>query len=243
MARYTIVESTPNGVENVNRYEDLERHHPSSAESSSREYNTIGGRREEVKLRDREEIVKDFVLLQNGSDRNVSVPSPFPTSYAHPTGDPTNTVFFYDKPFGTPGAQRLGAVLHMEPGSEPKEGQRIEYGQPIGIQSDHGSRGAIHVHLQADLPTLRQYISDVAEGRIQSGGVVTATPPAGTAASSPDSGTVQDKLIEKGEDGPGVKRLQEALNSAGIQVDGKPLPTTGYYGDMTEEAVKQYQQQ
>ena len=244
MSRYTIVESTSRGVENVNRYEDLERHHPSDPELPSREYDTIGGRREEVKLRDREEIVKDFVLLQNGSDRNVSVPSPFPTSYAHPTHDGTNTVFFYDKPFGTPGAQRLGAVLHMEPGSEPREGQRIEYGKPIGIQSDYGAEpGAIHVHLQADLATQQKYISDVAEGRIQSGGVVTATPPTGSGNSSPDSGTVTDKLLEKGEDGPGVKRLQEALNAAGIQVEGKPLPTTGHYGDMTEQAVKQYQQQ
>ena len=244
MSQYKIVESTPRGVENVNRYEDLERHHPSQPELRSREYDTVQGRREEVKIRDREEIVKDFVLLVNGSDRNVSVPSPFPTSYAHPTHDATNTVFFYDKPFGTPGAQRLGAVLHMQPGSEPKEGARVEYGKPIGIQSDYGAEpGAIHVHLQADLATQKKYISDVAEGRIQTGGTVTATPPTASGNASPDSGTTKDKLLEKGEDGPGVKRLQEALNAAGIQVNGQPLPTTGHFGDQTEAAVKQYQQQ
>jgi peptidoglycan hydrolase-like protein with peptidoglycan-binding domain len=244
MSQYKIVESTSHGVENVNRYEDLERHHPSQPELRNRQYDTVQGRREEVKFRDREEIVKDFVLLVNGSDRNVSVPSPFPTSYAHPTHDATNSVFFYDKPFGTPGAQRLGAVLHMQPGSEPKEGARIEYGKPIGIQSDYGAEpGAIHVHLQADLATQKKYISDVAEGRIQTGGVVTATPPTPTGNASPDSGTTKDKLLEKGEDGPGVKRLQEALNAAGITVNGQPLPTTGHFGDQTEAAVKQYQQQ
>ena len=56
-------------------------------------------------------------------------------------------------------------------------------------------------------------------------------------------GGLDDKLLIKGEDGPGVKRLQESLNAAGITVNGKPLPTTGHFGDLTEQAVKQYQEQ
>jgi len=57
------------------------------------------------------------------------------------------------------------------------------------------------------------------------------------------SGGLDDKLLIKGEDGPGVKRLQESLNAAGITVNGKPLPTTGHFGDLTEQAVRQYQEQ
>ncbi len=57
------------------------------------------------------------------------------------------------------------------------------------------------------------------------------------------SGGLDDKLLIKGEDGPGVKRLQESLNAAGITVNGKPLPTTGHFGDLTEQAVRQFQEQ
>ena len=50
-------------------------------------------------------------------------------------------------------------------------------------------------------------------------------------------------LLVHGDQGPDVKHLQEALNAAGVQVNGKSLPTTGYFGDQTEAAVKQYQTQ
>ncbi|MFZ5635520.1 MAG: peptidoglycan-binding protein, partial [Pseudomonadota bacterium] len=63
-------------------------------------------------------------------------------------------------------------------------------------------------------------------------------------SASPDSGTVRDTLLIKGEQGDGVRRLQEALNNAGIRdAQGQPLPTTGFYGDRTEAAVRAYQQQ
>ena len=58
-----------------------------------------------------------------------------------------------------------------------------------------------------------------------------------------NSGTLTDTLLVKGEDGPGVKRLQESLNAAGVRVNGQPLPTTGHFGDQTEAAVRQFQQQ
>ncbi len=51
-------------------------------------------------------------------------------------------------------------------------------------------------------------------------------------------------LMLHGDQGPDVKRLQESLNAAGIRdANGQPLPTTGYYGDMTEAAVRKYQEQ
>ncbi|MEQ1511201.1 MAG: peptidoglycan-binding domain-containing protein [Lysobacteraceae bacterium] len=58
------------------------------------------------------------------------------------------------------------------------------------------------------------------------------------------SGSTSDTLLLKEERGDGVKGLQEALNKAGIRdAQGQPLPTTGYFGDKTEEAVRKYQEQ
>lgn len=52
-----------------------------------------------------------------------------------------------------------------------------------------------------------------------------------------------EPTLKLGDDGRRVTQLQEALNGAGIRVDGQPLPTTGHYGEMTANAVRQYQQQ
>ena len=58
------------------------------------------------------------------------------------------------------------------------------------------------------------------------------------------SGSTSDTLLIKEERGEGVKGLQEALNKAGIRdAQGQPLPTTGYFGDQTEAAVRKYQEQ
>ncbi|MGN6151777.1 MAG: XVIPCD domain-containing protein [Lysobacteraceae bacterium] len=53
----------------------------------------------------------------------------------------------------------------------------------------------------------------------------------------------EEPTLKLGDDGRRVTQLQEALNGAGIRVDGQPLPTTGHYGEMTTNAVRQYQQQ
>lgn len=61
--------------------------------------------------------------------------------------------------------------------------------------------------------------------------------------SQPQNGGLDDRLLIHGERGEGVRRLQEALNAAGIRdAAGQPLPTTGYFGDRTEAAVCQYQE-
>lgn len=58
------------------------------------------------------------------------------------------------------------------------------------------------------------------------------------------SGSTSDTLLLKEERGEGVKGLQEALNKAGVRdAQGQPLPTTGYFGDQTEAAVRKYQEQ
>ena len=72
------------------------------------------------------------------------------------------------------------------------------------------------------------------------------TPPAQTESrpAQTQGGGINDTLLLKGERGEGVKHLQEALNKAGIRdAEGKPLPTTGNFGDMTDAAVRKYQEQ
>ena len=55
---------------------------------------------------------------------------------------------------------------------------------------------------------------------------------------------MSDGVLKHGERGDAVRALQEALNTAGIRdAAGQPLPTTGYFGDMTEAAVRRYQEQ
>lgn len=72
------------------------------------------------------------------------------------------------------------------------------------------------------------------------------TPPTQTESRPTQSqgGGINDTLLLKGERGEGVKHLQEALNKAGIRdAEGKPLPTTGNFGDMTDAAVRKFQEQ
>ena len=55
---------------------------------------------------------------------------------------------------------------------------------------------------------------------------------------------MSDGVLKHGERGEAVRALQEALNNAGIRdANGQPLPTTGYYGDLTKAAVEKYQEQ
>ena len=69
-------------------------------------------------------------------------------------------------------------------------------------------------------------------------------PPAQTETPAASRDPMADGVLKHGERGDAVKHLQEALNKAGIRDDkGQPLPTTGYYGDMTEAAVRKYQTQ
>lgn len=69
-------------------------------------------------------------------------------------------------------------------------------------------------------------------------------PPAHSETPTPSRDPMADGVLKHGERGDAVKHLQEALNKAGIRDDkGQPLPTTGYYGDLTEAAVRKYQTQ
>ncbi len=54
----------------------------------------------------------------------------------------------------------------------------------------------------------------------------------------------QDPLaLRLGQDNPRVQQLQEALNAAGIKVNGQPLTADGNFGEDTKKAVSAYQKQ
>ncbi|WP_394539744.1 peptidoglycan-binding domain-containing protein [Lysobacter enzymogenes] len=220
--RYRMSESVDRhgGREDVHSFEDLEKHHPSSGREDGRDYEVIGGKLEEVRhLSDgRTFIKKDFILSQD-TPGPVNIPAPV-AGYVHRLNDGTNTVQIFDRPFGEPGAVRLGQVLHMAHGSTLPEGARVEYGQPLGRMGDVGSPGSIHAHVEVERGQFQNYVRDIDNGTIQPGTI------------SP----MRDGVLRRGEQGAEVTQLQEALNRNGAQ-----LPTNGVYGPQTEAAVSAYQ--
>lgn len=222
MSKYTITESVDRhgGVEDVHSFEDLEKHHPSSGREDGRQYDTINGELEEVRhLPDgRTFIKKDFILSQD-TPGPVNVPAPI-GGYVHRLNDDYNTVQIFDRPYGEPGAIRLGQVLHMADGSLPPEGARVEYGQPLGRMGDAGTPGSVHAHVEVEAGQFQDYIRDIDNGTIQPGVI------------SP----MRDGVLRRGEQGDEIRQLQEALNRNGAR-----LPVNGSYGPLTEAAVADYQ--
>ena len=225
MPNYVITESVGNRVERVNNYQDLEKHHPSSGREAGREYQTINGELEEVRTNNRDvpHVKKDFIIDP------PTIPAPA-AGTIRALNDEWNTVQIVDD-----NGKVLAQALHMERGSQPANGSRIEYGQTLGRMGDTGSPGSVHAHVEAPPAVFERYINDITSGRIQSNGA---------AVSSPNLDPMSDGVLKHGERGDPVKSLQEALNNAGIRdAQGQPLPTTGYFGDQTEAAVRKYQEQ
>jgi peptidoglycan hydrolase-like protein with peptidoglycan-binding domain len=228
MPNYVITESVGNRVERVNSYRDLEKHHPSSGREPGREYRTIDGELEEVRTANRTEahVKKDFIIDP------PTIPAPA-SGTIRALNDQWNTVQIVDD-----NGNVLAQSLHMARGSQPANGSRIEYGQPMGRMGDVGSPGSVHAHVEAPAAVFERYINDITSGRIQSNGAVRP----GTGAVNADP--MADGVLKHGERGDAVTRLQTALNNAGIRDEnGQPLPTTGYFGDRTEAAVRKYQEQ
>ncbi|MEO4049110.1 glucosaminidase domain-containing protein [Pseudomonas sp. CAU 1711] len=165
-SRYSIVESVGSAIQTVTTFDDLEKHHPSSGQEAGRDYETIDGDLEEIRKTSDGRILikKDFVLLVNGSNANIPVPCPI-SGYVK-TKSAYGTVSIYD----TPGGKLIGQVLHLSTNFKVKNGDYVEYGQPIGIQSGTGAAGtvtyAIHVHVELEKDQFIRYISDIATGAI-----------------------------------------------------------------------------
>lgn len=178
MPRYRIVESVGRRIENVHTYDDLDIHHYSKNKDGlvtglpedferGRVHRRVDGEYEEVRQQPdgRTLVKKDFVLSHDGQGP-VEIPAPI-GGYVHYLHDRTAAVRIYDRPFGEPGAKLVAQVLHMDADSfQLGEGERVAYGQPLGTQSDTGTPGAVHAHVEAELDQFKQYIHDIDTGAI-----------------------------------------------------------------------------
>ncbi|WP_421682960.1 glycoside hydrolase family 19 protein [Stutzerimonas urumqiensis] len=168
--RYKIVESVGSRIEDVNGYEDLAKHHPSAGREPNRDYGTLNGRLEEVRhVGGRTLIKKDFVLLVDGSNRSIPVPSPL-AGYVK-TSRAYGTLKIYDAPTN---GQLIGQILHLDPAFKVKDGDSITYGQHVGLQAGTdragGQRYAIHVHAELEESVFKRYIADIANGTLSPDG-------------------------------------------------------------------------
>jgi hypothetical protein len=234
MPRYSISESVGSRILPVHSFEDLHKHHPSSGRESGRDYGTIDGQFEEIRnVQGHTFIKKDFILSSDAAGP-VEVPAPA-SGYAHFLNDPWNTVQIYDKPFGTPGAQREAQVLHMvRDSSSFREGAKVEYGQALGQMGDTGTPGSIHVHVEAELGQFQQYIHDIDKGVIRPGVV--------PAAGIDHGGTVRSSLLINGDQGADVRAMQGQLGQLGYKDgQGNPLQGDGKFGPNTQHAVEAFQ--
>lgn len=176
--RYTVVESVGDAIENVDKYSDLAKHHPSSGQESGRSYQEIDGQLEEVRnIPDgRTLIKKDFVLLVNGSNQGIRVPSPV-AGYVK-----TNSSYGTVKLFDGPGGKLMGQVLHLKPPFLVSTGDTVAYGQHIGLQDGTGVSGTreypIHVHAELEQAQFERYIADLTSGALAPDGNSSAPTPA-----------------------------------------------------------------
>lgn len=149
-------------------------------------------------MRRRPGVREEGFRARPGRPSSLEIPAPF-AGYAHFLHDAWNTVQIYDKPYGTPGAQREGQVLHMVRGSSPfGEGDPIRYGQPLGEMGQTGSPGSIHAHVELEVGQFERYIRDINNGTIRPG-VIPRNGPGGMEA-----------LLGEGSRGTDVAQLQRA---------------------------------
>ncbi|WP_311239952.1 MULTISPECIES: peptidoglycan-binding domain-containing protein [unclassified Xanthomonas] len=180
-------------------------------------------------------VHKDLILTDQEGLRDVMIPNPV-AGYVEVNENKWNSISIWSQPAGHPNRELLGQVLHGERGSSPyKTGDYVEYGNPLIKQSDAGSPGAGHAHIELEPDQYRKYLGDMLNDRL----TLDQNAPTRTA---PAQKTMADGMLTKTERSDEVKAMQEKLAGLGYQgKDGKPLATTGYFGDDTLAAVQAFQ--
>ena len=116
-------------------------------------------------------IKKDMIFQDSTGNGNVSVPSPV-EGYAHYLNpNDYGGVRIYNPKFGEPGAQLVGQVLHMDDRTFTKrEGEFIQFGEPLGIQSGTGPDGrsdyGVHAHIEVTHANMERYVNAILRGEI-----------------------------------------------------------------------------
>lgn len=175
--KYGIYESVGSTRETVTDYEDLSNHHPSKHfKEKGRVYDTVGRHKEEVVHREGQTLVsKDFVLYDQAEGKGlgsisafakqVPVPSPFAGVVEVNQRDALLQI-------RDPESHELLAQIRHMKDFAVKSGDRVEYGQALGIQSSQKTK-AVHTHMDVNakhIPEFDQYLKDVSSGVITTGG-------------------------------------------------------------------------
>ncbi|MEQ7533148.1 peptidoglycan-binding domain-containing protein [Xanthomonas campestris] len=238
----------PHGTSGNEAFRDLQIHHPKANHEAVRTGNAaladrhsemIGGELETVRnTGDRNGtplVHKDLILTDQEGLRAVMIPNPV-AGYVEVNENKWNSISIWSHPAGHPNRELLGQVLHGERGSSPyKTGDYVEYGAPLIKQSDAGSPGAVHAHIELEPDQYRKYLGDMLNDRL----TLDRNAPTRTA---PSQNPMADSMLTKTERGDEVKAMQEKLAGLGYQgKDGKLLSTTGYFGEDTFAAVQAFQ--
>jgi hypothetical protein len=179
MPHYKIVESVGSGRENVHAYEDISNHHPSKHyHEGSRQYGFIEGKKEEIwsvngaiqhSKNGHEFVSKDIILLNADTNSKEGMHVPSPTAGYIKIQENLGRVVIFDKQ-----GEQIAQVQHMDLRDfKLKNGDYIEYGQPMGVQSGKGPNGLndypSHVHIDFNvnhLEQFKQYVKDIDSGAI-----------------------------------------------------------------------------
>lgn len=264
-ARISVVEPFGNGQSNrvlrhgisgEDAFRELKIHHPNTnaaavragdASRVDRTADMVEGELEAVRQRGDTNgiplVQKDLILTDPSGRRALMIPNPV-AGYVQLNNDGTNSISIYSHPVGDARRELVGQVLHGERGSIPyKTGDFVEYGAPLVRQSDVGSPGAVHAHIEVEPAQFRKYLGDMLNDRITLGGKVQAQgPEAAQAARATQQAPMADGMLVKGERGDEVKALQGKLAALGhVGADGKPLAADGIYGKDTVAAVTRFQ--
>ena len=265
MPQYAIYESVGKKSERVTNYRDLENHHPSKHLSEGgRVYARVNGEAEEILGNYHGKAVltsggeymvsKDMVLTLPGVDAG-KVPIPAPASGVIGMIDRANGIVTINDPKT---GDTMFQIRHADVAAGLKAGDKVEYGQSLGMQHGYnkGNPHAFpdHVHFDVNVRYMAQadkWIRDMHSGvlttekRPHQAENSTNQRPSFEPLSGEFSRSVNpmsDGVLKREERGEAVTHLQQALNKAGIRdAEGKPLPTTGYFGEKTEAAVREFQ--
>lgn len=243
----TANRTIPHGTSGQDAYRDLQIHHPrtnrnavskSDASLADRPSQMVEGEMETVRTRsDRNGIPlvhKDLILTDQNWRRAIMIPNPV-AGFVEINNNAWNSVSIWSHPASHPDRELLGHVLHGERGSSPyKTGDYVHYGAPLIKQSNAGS-DAVHTHIELEPDQFRKFLGDILNDRL------TLDRDAST-RSATARGVMADGMLTRTERGDEVKAMQEKLAALGhLGKDGKQLASTGYFGDDTFAAVKDFQ--
>ncbi len=183
-------------------------------------------------------VMKDLIFETTGGNSSVMVPNPV-KGYVQFLNDGTNAISIWSKPIGSPENELVGQVLHGARGSSPyKTGDLVEYGAPLVRQSDVGSPGAVHAHIELEPAQFKKYLGDILSERINTQRRPDDNGQAQPSQPSRPADALADGVLRRNEEGAAVKKLQEDLTKAGFSTQG----ADGKFGQNTEDALKRYQQ-